>query len=337
LGVKIECAQCHNHPFAKWKREQFWEYAAFFSGIQRPPGPGGAGIATGDLTDKREIKIAGTDKVVQARFLDSSEPKWRDKVGARQTLADWVTAADNPFFARAAANRTWAHFFGLGIVNPVDEESADNPPSHPELLDELARQFALHNFDMKYLIRAITYSKTYQRSSVVASAGDLPDARLFARMSIKGLTAEQLYDSIVEATRYKEPPGFDQRAFGGFGPGAGPRAEFVNRFTNNSDKRTEFQTSILQALALMNGKFVADATSLERSETLSGVIDAPWMKTPDKIEALYLAALSRKPRPEEVERLVKYVERGGPSGSKDKALADVFWVLLNSSEFILNH
>jgi len=336
LGVKLECAQCHNHPFAKWKRDQFWEYAAFFAGIQTPPGQAGFVTATNDAADKREIKISGTDKVVQARFLDRGEPKWQDKVSTRQTLADWVTSVDNPYFARAAANRLWAHFFGLGLVEPVDEESEDNRPSHPELLDELARQFVLHDFDMKYLIRAITYSKAYQRSSVAESA-DVPDPRLFSRMSFKGLTAEQLYDSIVEATRYKEP-GQIANARGFVTPG-GARAEFVSRFSNHSDKRTEFQTSILQALALMNGQFVSDATSTDiaKSETLAGIIDAPWMKTPEKVEALYLAALSRKPRAAELERLVKYVDRGGPSGDKDKALADVFWVLLNSSEFILNH
>jgi hypothetical protein len=330
LGVKIECAQCHNHPFAKWKKEQFWQYAAFFSGIQTPPGQGGM-VATADAADRHEIKIPGGDVVVQARFLDRSEPKWQPKTGTRQTLADWVTSGDNPFFARAAANRTWAHFFGVGIVDPVDEESDDNPPSHPELLDELARQFALHDFDMKYLIRAIAYSKTYQRSSSWDSA-DPPDPRLFARMSIKGLTAEQLYDSIVEATRYNEveplnaPRGFVQLN--------SARAEFLGRFSNHTDKRTEFQTSILQALALMNGKFVSDATSVEKSVTLAGVIDAPWMKTSEKVEALYLAALSRRPRAEELERLVKFVDRGA---NKDRALADVFWALLNSSEFILNH
>jgi hypothetical protein len=158
-------------------------------------------------------------------------------------------------------------------------------------------------------------------------------------MSIKGLTAEQLYDSIVEATRYKEPPPIADPRGAPFGQQGGARAEFVARFSNQSDKRTEFQTSILQALALMNGKFVADATSLDvhKSQTLSGVIDAPWMKPADKVEALFLAALSRKPRAEELARLVKYVDRGGPSGDKDKALADVFWALLNSSEFILNH
>jgi hypothetical protein len=334
LGVKLECAQCHNHPFARWSRQQFWEYAAFFSPIQTPRGQANVFAGAQESANKREIAIPGTDKVVQAKFLDGVLPAWKDDAGTRETLAQWVTSPDNPFFARAIANRLWAHFFGIGIIEPVDEESDENPPSHPELLNELARQLVLHGFDLKYLMRAITYSKTYKLSSVAYSS-DAPEARLFARMSLKGLTAEQMYDSIVVATGYREPgnPAAQRSAFN---PG-GMRGEFINRFTNHSDKRTEYQTSILQALALMNGKFVADATSLDRSETLAGVLDAPFLDTPGKLETLYLAALGRKPRAEELSRLVPYVERGGPSGNRNKALADVFWALLNSSEFILNH
>jgi hypothetical protein len=334
LGVKLECAQCHNHPFARWSRQQFWEYAAFFSPIQTPQGQANVYAGAQEAADRHEIKIPGTDKTVQARFLDGAAPPWKADVGTRETLASWVTSGENPYFARAAANRLWAHFFGVGLVEPVDEESADNPPSHPELFGELARQFVLHNFDQKYLIRAITYSKTYQLSS--ACGGEPPDSRLFARMAVKGLTAEQLFDSIALATGFRDPGGAGPRGFVGFGA-TGPRADFVSRFTNHSDKRTEFQTSILQALALMNGRFVSDATSLERSETLAGVIDAPFLDTAGKVEALYLATLSRPPRPDERDRLVKYVERGGPGGDANKALADVFWALLNTSEFILNH
>jgi hypothetical protein len=336
LGVKLECAQCHNHPFATWKREQFWEYAAFFAPVQPPRGtPMGAFVQVQEMANKRDLQIPNTDKTVQAKFLDGKEPAWKDSVGTRQTLADWVTAPENPFFARALANRLWGHFFGVGIVEPVDEESDENLPSHPELLDELARQFVLHGFDTKYLIRAITFSKAYQLSSAVAGK-EPPDQRLFARMSLKGLTAEQLFDSIALATGYRDQGGFDPRLSGFQQPGT-PRAEFVSRFANHSDKRTEFQTSILQALSLMNGKFVTDATSLDRSETLAGVIDAPFFDTAGKVEVLYLAALSRKPGPQELERMVKYVESGGPSGDRKKALTDVFWVLLNSSEFVLNH
>jgi len=328
LGVKLECAQCHNHPFAKWTRQQFWETAAFFAGLQRDNNNG----FVRELNDRREIAIPNTSQVVQASFLDGTEPRWKYKVGARITFADWVTSRENPFFARAAANRLWAHFFGIGIVDPVDDlgdEKAE--PSHPELLNELARQFAGHDFDLKFLIRAITRSKTYQLSSAKSDPSQ-DDVRLFARMTVKGLTAEQLFDSVSMATGYREPRRPDEVFFGG----TTPRTEFFAKFASQ-DKRTEATTSILQALALMNGKLVADATSVERSLTLAGVIDAPFLDTGGKVETLFLATLSRPPRSPERDRLVKYVESGGPQKDRKKALADVYWALLNSSEFILNH
>jgi len=336
LGIQVECAQCHDHPFSSWKRTQFWEFAAFFSGVQvgqravvpNPPGPQTTPAG-------RSIKIPETDKVALARYLTGEEPRWEANVDARITLANWVTARDNPYFARTAANRIWAHFFGLGLSDPVDEEAtADNPISHPELLQELSEQFVAHNFDVKFLIRAITLSKSYQLSSEQTDASqDSP--RLFARMAIRGLTPEQLYDSLAMATGYRDPTPPAQQQFAAFN-GNTPRGEFLARF-DSRDKRTEKQTSILQALALMNGKFIADATSIERSTTLATIAEVPFMDTAERIETLFLATLSRLPRTTERERFVAYVARGGVSGDERKALADVFWTLLNSSEFILNH
>jgi hypothetical protein len=332
LGIKLECAQCHNHPFASWSRNQFWQFAAFFSGI-RPQQPQ-AGVFSQVLEDpsKREIKIPNTDKTVQARFLDGAEPKWKDGQSSRAALAEWLTSADNPFFAKAIANRMWGHFFGLGIIDPVDDFGEANAPSHPELLDELGRAVAKHNFDLQFLIRAIIASRTYQRTSRLTDSSQ-EDLRSFARMPLKGLTPEQIFDSLATATGYRgglsnSPNQYAQD---------GARAEFLTKFANSSDKRTEFQTSILQALSLMNGKFISNATSLDRSETLAGLLDAPFLDDRQRLDALHLAALSRPMRAREAERLVSYVNRGGPSGNKRRALADVFWVLLNSSEFILNH
>jgi hypothetical protein len=153
---------------------------------------------------------------------------------------------------------------------------------------------------------------------------------------LKGLTPEQIFDSLVAATGYSERPGAANVPPGFVNPGSA-RAEFLSRFANSSDKRTEHQTSILQALSLMNGKFVADATGLQSSGTLGALLDVPFMDNRERLDALYLAALSRPMRPQEAARLVPYVNKGGPSGDSRKALADVFWVLLNSSEFILNH
>jgi hypothetical protein len=342
LGVKLECAQCHNHPFASWKRDQFWGFAAFFAGIQRQ-GPPNFPVANRERVDVRELTIPGTEKIVKASFLDGATPQWKDKVGARVTLAEWMTSADNPYFARAAANRTWGYFFGTGLIDPVDDMAGgETTCSHPELLDDLAREFAAHQFDVKFLLRAITASKAYQLTSA-ASHKSQDDPRLFARMAVKGLTGEQLYDSLATAT------GFE--AAGPVNPRAnilgvnGPRDQFVSRFNNASDKVTEAQTSILHALTLMNGRLTGEATNLERSVTLTAVLDAPFMDTAGRVETLYLAALSRKPTAKESERVAKFIEEAG-AASEDKAdkdrkykqaLADVFWVLLNSGEFFLNH
>src|SRR5262249_30835518 len=146
LGIKLECAQCHDdRSGGSWTQPQFWSFAAYFAGID---GQGG------QASNKREIAIPHKKKTVRARFFDGIEPAWKDNDNPRAVLADWLVRADNPFFARAAVNRLWEYFFGTGLTDPVDEQGDHNPPSHPELLDEMARQFADHGFDLKYMIRA---------------------------------------------------------------------------------------------------------------------------------------------------------------------------------------
>jgi hypothetical protein len=330
LGVRVECAQCHDHPFAKWTREQFWGQASFFAGIKSKSQDGFV-YQMRELRDSRELAIPGTERVAQASFLDGTEPVWKPGVGARQTLADWVTSPDNPYFARASVNRIWAHFFGIGIVDPVDDFKDGNDPSHPELLSEMAHQFAAHKFDFKFLVRAITASRAYQLSSITSDPTQ-EDPRLFAKMAVKGLTPEQLYDSLAQATGIKDNTPRQQRAFV-FGT---PRMEFMNKFTHQ-DKRTEFQMSIPQALALMNSQLINDAVSPQRGETLGAIAEAPFLDTRGRIEALFLTTVSRQPTAEEMARLVPYVDGGGPKKNSKRALADIYWALLNSPEFILNH
>jgi len=334
LGVKIECAQCHDHPFAKWTRKQFWEYAAFFGGMK--PANAQAGVFGGavDDTKVREIKLPNSEKMIKARFLDGTEPKFEKDSFTRSVLATWLTKKANPFFAKAAANRAWEHLFGIGLVDPVDDARDENPPSHPDLLNDLAKGFADADFDLKFLLKAILASKTYQRTALMTHRSQ-EDLRLFARMPLKGLTPEQIFESLATAVGYRGEVNDARNAFR-FNNNS-QRGEIMTKFANPVDRKTEWQTSILQALALMNGKFINDATSLDRSETLAAVLDSPFMKTQQKLDTLYLSALGRRMRSSEATRLVPYVNSGGPSRDKKKALADVFWVLLNSSEFILNH
>jgi len=337
LGVRLECANCHDHKFDKWKRKQFWQYAAFFAGIgTSQPQDFGDGQGEEDR-GRNELTIPGTDIKVKARFLDDSVPDWKKGKSPREALAEWITSKDNPYFARAIVNRIWGHLMGFGIVEPVDDFTVDNQPSNPELLDALAKAFVEHNYDMKYLIRAIVLSKPYQLTSKMTNESQL-DTTAFARMSVKSLTAEQFFDSLALATYYNESAPVTKG--GRRDPNnnvVSPRDEFIARFANNSDKRTEPQTSILQALALMNGKFLNDITSADRGQLLGGAVLFKPEDSKRCIEALYLATLSREPTADEMSKAVKYIEGGGVSNDKSKAAADLYWVLLNSSEFMFNH
>ncbi|MFL5338756.1 MAG: DUF1553 domain-containing protein, partial [Gemmataceae bacterium] len=345
LGARLECAQCHDHPFASWKRDQFWSFAAFFAGVKRQTQSEIIMSAREDPA-KREIEIPNTTRKAMARFLDGREPQWQEGTSARQTLADWITRPDNAYFARATVNRLWAYFFGTGLIDPVDEMvGADIAATCPELLDDLATDFVQSGFDLKFLIQAIVSSRAYQLSSRGDAAGSQEDVKLFARMPLRGLTPEQLYDSLSTAIGVRDSGSALPTGVIVNGRGGNSREEFITRLGSTSDRPTDHQTSILHALALMNGQLVTDATSLPRGATLGGVIDAPFLTTPAKIEVLYLAALSRRPTEKETQRLEKFLadrlhtakDDTEKRKRHDEALADMFWALLNGGEFMLNH
>ena len=331
LGVQVQCAQCHDHPFAHWTRKEFWSLAAFFDA----PAPAGGERRKPAAGSANAILIPETQITVEPAFLDGSQPDWQSGSSKRELLSRWITQTDNPFFARAAVNRLWDHFLGRGFVHPVDDLDKANPPSHPELLDEMAQQFALHHFDLNYLIRAITLTRAYQLTSQSPSTSD-DDLSQFARMPLRRMTSDQLFASIVQATGFREERKPAQRGVA-LPDLTSAAAEFRNRFADQSVPRTEAETSILQALALMNGKLISDATDLAKSETLVAVAEAPFLTTPERVETLFLATLSRKPAPDELAELVGYVESGGAAKDPKKALTDIFWALLNSAEFALNH
>jgi hypothetical protein len=329
LGVRLECAQCHDHPFDTWKREQFWGLAAFYTGIR--PANGNAPPAFAEVSEilkLTRLKIPDTDKFVEASFLNFEKPVWTDGVTPRQTLADWVTSPKNPRFARTAVNRLWGHFLGRGFVEPVDDFGESNPATHPEILDLLAEEFIAHDFDLKFLIRVIVSSRSYQLTSRLSHDSQEPIEH-FALFRSRGLTPRKIFNSLAMALGTFEP----FTVPGQFQDGQA-ETEFLDTFRNESDSVLERPTTILQALVMMNGRLITRGTSFEESRTLRAIIDYPLMSNREKIETLYLAALTRKPRPKELERLSAFVEK---SENASQALADIYWSLLNSSEFLFNH
>lgn len=327
LGVRLECAQCHDHPFAKWKQEEFWSQAAFFADQLLPAPPGAT--STPPTPGKAELKIPGKEKTVAARYLRGEAPQLTPNRPAREALVEWIVSPDNPYFARAAVNRIWRELFGAGIVNPVDDLDEQNPPSHPEVLELLANEFTKSRYDLKHLIRIIGRTKASQLSSGWTDDHDERE-REFARMRVRPLTVDQLFDTLSQATGYYEPF-VEQGMFA-----ETPRRKIQQIFQSESAEG-EGRTSILQALALMNGEFVSQAVEVEQSQTLAGIVEAPFLDSAGKVRALYLATLTRLPTDEELREATDFVAEGKSDSERSRRYGDLFWMLLNCSEFVLNH
>lgn len=329
LGVRLNCAQCHDHPFVDWKRTDYWGMAAFFAQMQTP---GRSKVVyTAGVRDDPKITlklVAGTDMIEgfqlhEPTFLGGKPLESGDQTPHRVALAKWMTSPDNPYFARAAVNRLWWQFFGRGIVNPVDDMHAVNEASHPELLELLSREFVASGFDLKALCRAILNSRAYGRTSRPGDQAEQEGA-LFARMSLKVLTAEQLYDSLVKVAG---PPskrsGFDSRF--------GPRHEFSQAFASSGDPEPlKYDRGIPHVLRLMNSPQFAG-----RNLT---VLAMQWERSrnsrDENIEQVFLTVLSRRPTTAEVQ-LAR--EEFAADGSTAAAYSRLAWALLLSSEFSLNH
>jgi hypothetical protein len=337
LGVQLQCAQCHNHPFTDWKQTEYWGMAEFFSKV-RPDVPknpkNGAdnvkiGVQESSARSRLKDFFPESAKTVPAKFLGGEEPKLAANAPMRPVLAKWMTAPENPFFAKSIVNRTWAQLFGSGFVNPVDDMHEGNLPSHPELFESLARNFSGHGFDLKNLYRACCNTQTYQRSSKPLPENKNDD-QLFSHMMVKVLSPEQLFDSLaivtgqdkVMAERAKK-----QAAANPKGSPTGARDQFVRFFLAGADasNATEYEAGIPQALRLMNSR-VTNNPGLIRRFAASG--DKPEIA----FERIYLAALSRKPTAAETKRLNDYVAK---ANNALEAYGDVLWVVLNSSEFTM--
>jgi hypothetical protein len=333
LGLQIECAQCHDHPFDSWKQADFWGYAAFFAQLQRPrEGQPGMAMRLVDLNEG-EVTLPNSDLPVPPKYIGGSAADPSQGGSRRMQLAIWMASRDNPYLPRAAVNRVWALLFGRGLVEPVDDLSSQNPPSHPQLFDELTDYFVESGFNLRELIRTLTWTQAYQRTS--RWAGDSPPpAELFACAPVKMLTADQLYDSLNRTLGRKGEsmlPGqpvasslFD-----------GQRQAFLIKMQSLAKSPLEYQAGVLQALTMLNGADTAEATDGERG-TLLGALEAPFMTDEKRIETLYLATFSRLPQPEEKTLCLEHLKSTGES-DRAKALADVLWSLLNSAEFAVNH
>ena len=241
-------------------------------------------------------------KIVPAKFLQGETPKITT-LEMRPTLAKWMTSADNKFFARAMANRLWYQMFGRGLVNPVDDMHDDNAATHPELLATMTEQLKLNNFDIKYVIRAICNSETYQRTSATKDdAGDL-DPDLYVRREVRVLNPEQMYDSLTTILGSNNSR-VEGKTTGKKGPTT-PRDNFIAFFRVEDVNPLEYQNGIPQALRMMNSPFTA------KSDVTANQIIGSTKDAKEAIERIYLAALSRRPTTAEVNRLTAYINRPG--------------------------
>ncbi len=325
LGVRLDCAQCHNHPFDRWTQQDFWGYAAFFARIEQRSRNAAATRLVD--TDSGDVRLPGTDIIVPTRYpggllVGSQEPGTR-----RQQLAIWMVSGDNPYLARATVNLVWAQLFGRGLVEPLDDFGPHNPASHPQLLEELSDSFVAGGYDLRQLYRILANTLAYQLASRAAEGAD-PPAESFARMSIKTLTGEQLYDSLGRVALRPRTRSQD--------PLADPlRQAFLMKLQTQTRTVTDFELSVPQALTLMNGPELSMVTDAAQSGLLAA-LEAPFMNNEQRVEAAFLATLSRQPRDNERAQFVEYVQ-SRPAAQRSQALGDVTWALLNSAEFILNH
>ncbi len=335
LGTRIQCAQCHNHPFDRWTMDDYYGFAAFFSqvGYKHAADPRELTIFN---AGEGEILHPVNNRPVVPKFLGGETPKFDSESDYRQSLSAWIATRENKAFARNIANLVWAHHFGIGIVEPFDDVRISNPPSNPQLLDALGNKIADSNFDIKPLVREICRSRVYQLSSDRTPDNEW-DERHFSHSRVRRLRAEVLLDCINQVTGAKDIwPGMPDGSRAVHLADGHTRNFFLTTFgrsTRDTPCSCEVSTSptLSQALHLLNG----EVTSGKIEE--GGVVEALLEKHKNAMvvaENLYERCLSRKPLPKERAAIGAKL-----SSSKDvkQTLTDLFWALLNSNEFIFNH
>ncbi|MFG0297315.1 MAG: DUF1549 domain-containing protein [Maioricimonas sp. JB045] len=335
MGMRIQCAQCHNHPFDRWTQDDYYNFAAFFSQIGRKRGEDyreqivynrGGGEVKHPVTGQNAVPV----------FLGGGKPEIKGGQDRREILANWLASPDNPYFAQNFANRVWHHFFGVGIVDPVDDVRVSNPASNPELLEALATKFTESNYDFRGLVRDICLSNTYQRSTQ-RNESNMTDERNFAHQTIRRIKAESMLDIISYVTNTKDD-------FAKLPPGAravqiadGATSTYFLTTFGRAKRETacscevKMEPTLSQALHLMNGDTVNNKI---RQGGLIKQYKDQGLEPMQIVERLYITCLSRKPTEEEKASLAPRFAEGS---NVDQGLEDVFWALLNSREFLFNH
>jgi hypothetical protein len=352
LGLQVQCTQCHNHPFNKWQQDQFWEYNSFFRQVRKmdyqklDPNTGRM------VDDYSEVlwqnftgpvfyeKRSGMMQVAFPKF-QGHEVDPGPGVDRRVEFGKLLTVSvdgESPQIAQAMVNRMWSHFFGYGFTRPVDDMGPHNPASHPELLARLSREFVAANYNVKQLMRWIISSEAYSLSSQYGEKNKIDDPAsgevpLFSHMYLKSMQAEQMYDSLIVASNAHKS------GQGGWSAQEEQRRRWMQQFVvafenDENDESTTFNGTIPQALMMMNSELMEKACSVDRGSFLFETMSSPGADA-QKIQDLYLAALTRKPTKAEIGKVQKMLSLYG--AQKPTGYQDLFWALLNSNEFVFVH
>ncbi len=334
MGMRIQCAQCHNHPFDRWTMNDYYGFASFFSQVGRKRGEDPRDTIVFNRGGG-EINHPVTKRPVPPTFLGGGQADVQGK-DRRAVLAEWLASPKNPYFARNLVNIVWAHFYGRGIIDPVDDVRISNPASNPELLDELAKRFTASNYDFKALVRDITNSRTYQLATQ-ANESNASDTVNFAKGSIRRMRAEILLDAINQVTESQDRFNKTPKGMSAVQIADGNVTSYFLTTFGRATRETvcscevKMEPNLSQALHLLNGDTVN--TKVQSGGVIKKLITAG--KQPNEIvEELYLRTLARKPTPMELEKLEPFLVQ---KEKQEESLNDLFWSLLNSKEFMFNH
>jgi Protein of unknown function (DUF1549)/Protein of unknown function (DUF1553)/Bacterial Ig-like domain (group 2) len=336
LGVRLQCAKCHHHPYERWGQADYYGLAGFFTRLGRksfgqpPPYYASATVTTGE-------KDPLTGKTPEPKYPDGPSPKFTPEDDPRHALVDWMAKPDNPFFARALVNRMWGHLMGRGLFHEVDDQRDTNPPSNPELLDALAKDFVAHKFDVKHVIRTIAKSRVYQLSAFPTN-WNKDDRQNFGRYYARRMPAEVFLDAVNQATGSKA-------GFNGVGTNGRavdlPHEGFGSYFLDTFDRpkrvtvcECERSTgaTLSQVLLMANSDEMENKIAAGDGRVTKLVKDKKPLA--EAVEELYLASLSRLPTAAEKNKTLGYLDN---QANKQQGLEDVLWTLLNSKEFMFNH